>query len=160
MLSGFGLPSRQKGMNIQLTDEESRNVAAYRRFHDAVMSRDETVIGAAIDDLVASDATIATPFPTEAAAPETLKRLWAMLLHAFPDLDIRIDQVIAKGDVVVIRDVVTGTNLGDYQGRAPTGRRISYDEIFVLRFLDGQIVQTWGVVDTLAQLRQLGVIAA
>jgi predicted ester cyclase len=160
VLSGLGLPSRHQSMNIQLTDEESRNVAAYHRFHDAVMSRDETVIGAVIENLVAPDATIATPFPTEAGAPETLKRLWAMLLNAFPDLDIRIDDVIAKGDRVVIRDVVTGTNLGEYQGRAPTGRRISYDEIFVLRFLDGQIVQTWGVVDTLAQLRQLGVIAA
>jgi predicted ester cyclase len=147
-------------MNTKLTDEESRNVAAYRRFHAAVMRHDQTVIGAVIDDLVAPDATIATPFPTEAGAPETLKRLWAMLLSAFPDLHIRIDDVIAKGEMVVIRDVVTGTNLGEYQGRPPTGRRISYDEIFVLRFVDGRIVQTWGVVDTLAQLRQLGVIAA
>lgn len=147
-------------MDNQLTDEESRNVAAHRRFHAAVNGRDQTVIGAAIDDLVAPDASIATPFPTEAPAPETLKRLWAMLLHAFPDLHIRIDDVIAKGDTVVVRDVVSGTNLGEYQGRPPTGRRISYDEIFVLRFADGQIVRTWGVVDSLAQLRQLGVVAA
>jgi len=147
-------------MTTPLTDEESRNLAAYRRFHAAVISQDQDLIGATIDDLVAPDAAIATPFQTDAGAPETFKRLWAMLFQAFPDLDIRIDEVIAKDDKLVIRDVVTGTNLGDYQGRPPTGRRVSYEEIFVIRFVDGRIAQTWGVVDVLAQLRQLGVIAA
>jgi predicted ester cyclase len=146
-------------MDNNLTDEEARNVAAYRRLHTAVNAHDQTLIDATIDDLVAPDAAIATPYPTEEPAPETLKRLWVMLLGAFPDLHIRIDDVIAKGGMVVVRDVVTGTNLGEYRGRPATGRPVSYEEIFVLRFVDGQIVETWGVVDVLAQLRQLGMVS-
>jgi hypothetical protein len=45
-------------------------------------------------------------------------------------------------------------------GIAPTGRRVSYEEIFIFRFVDGRIAETWGVVDVLAQMRQLGVIHA
>jgi predicted ester cyclase len=45
-------------------------------------------------------------------------------------------------------------------GRPPTGKTVTYDEIFVFRFVDGRIAETWGVVDVLAQMRQLGVIPA
>jgi predicted ester cyclase len=43
-------------------------------------------------------------------------------------------------------------------GVAPTGNSVKYDEIFILRFADGRIVETWGVVDVLSQMRQVGVI--
>jgi predicted ester cyclase len=66
---------------------------------------------------------------------------------------------IAEGDKVVVRNTVTGTHLGEYLGIAPTGRRVEYDEIFILRLAGGRIAETWGVVDMLAQLRQLGAVA-
>jgi SnoaL-like polyketide cyclase len=40
------------------------------------------------------------------------------------------------------------------------GRAVTYNEIFVLRFADSRIAEIWGVVDVLAQLRQLGTIPA
>jgi predicted ester cyclase len=43
-------------------------------------------------------------------------------------------------------------------GLSPTGRSVAYDEIFILRFVNGRIAETWGVVDVLSQLRQLGAI--
>jgi predicted ester cyclase len=61
-------------------------------------------------------------------------------------------------DKVVIRNTVTGTHQGEYMGRPPTGRSITYNEIFIFRFADGRIAETWGVVDVLSQLRQLGMI--
>jgi predicted ester cyclase len=45
-------------------------------------------------------------------------------------------------------------------GLAPTGRSVTYNEIFILRFVDGRIAETWGVVDVLSQLKQLGAIPA
>jgi predicted ester cyclase len=33
---------------------------------------------------------------------------------------------------------------------------VTYDEIFIFRFAEGRIAETWGVVDVLSQLRQLG----
>ena len=69
-----------------------------------------------------------------------------------------VEDLIAEGDRVVIRDCVTGTHQGEYMGIPPTGKFITYNEIFILRFANGRIAETWGTVDVLSQLRQLGAI--
>jgi predicted ester cyclase len=45
-------------------------------------------------------------------------------------------------------------------GQPPTGKRVTYNEIFIMRFAEARIAQTWGVVDVAAQMRQLGLLAA
>jgi predicted ester cyclase len=70
------------------------------------------------------------------------------------------DDLIAEDDKVVIRNTVTGTHLGEYRGVPPTGKSVSYNEMFILRFADGRIAEVWGVVDVYAQLKQLGMIPA
>lgn len=45
-------------------------------------------------------------------------------------------------------------------GLPRTGKPIAYDEIFIVRFAGGRIAETWGVVDVLSQLRQLGALSA
>ena len=37
-------------------------------------------------------------------------------------------------------------------------RSVTYNEIFIVRFANGRIAETWGVVDVLSQMRQLGAI--
>ena len=97
--------------------------------------------------------------PVRATGAEAYKQLWAMLLRAFPDLHVTVEDVIAEGDKLVARNTVTGTNLGEYQGRPPTGRSVSYGEIIILRFAAGRVDETWGLADLLAQRAQLGVAA-
>jgi predicted ester cyclase len=60
---------------------------------------------------------------------------------------------------VVSRNSVTGTHRGEYMGQPPTGRSVTYDEIFIMRFAGGRITETWGVVDVLSQMKQLGVVS-
>jgi steroid delta-isomerase-like uncharacterized protein len=86
--------------------------------------------------------------------------VFATLHRAFPDLHVTVEDVVAEGDKVVSRNSVTGTHQGDYMGLPATGRPVAYNEIFIFRFVDGRIAETWGVVDVLAQMRQLGVIPA
>jgi predicted ester cyclase len=45
-------------------------------------------------------------------------------------------------------------------GMQPTGKPIKYNEIFIFRFVNGRVAETWGVADVLSQLRQLGAIRA
>jgi predicted ester cyclase len=59
---------------------------------------------------------------------------------------------------VVSRNTVTGTHQGEYMEVPPTGRSVTYNEIFIVRFAGGRIAETWGAVDVLSQLRQLGAI--
>jgi predicted ester cyclase len=66
--------------------------------------------------------------------------------------------VIAEEDKVVGRISVVGTHRGEYMGLQPTGKSVTCDEIFIFRFADGRIAETWGVVDVLSQMKQLGAI--
>jgi predicted ester cyclase len=45
-------------------------------------------------------------------------------------------------------------------GLPPTGKSVTYNEIFIIRFVDGRIAETWGIVDVSSEMQQLGVIPA
>ena len=138
--------------------KETINKLAFRRFSRAVNTGDTEFISKTIDEVVQPDALIRTPLPIEAAGPELLKEVFGRLHRAFPDLHITVEDLIAEGDKVVARDTVTGTHQGEYMGLSPTGKSITYNEIVICRFVDGRIAETWGVIDVLSQLRQLGAL--
>ncbi|HEY3059318.1 MAG TPA: ester cyclase [Chloroflexota bacterium] len=140
------------------TAETERNKATSRRFCDAMNTNDIEIISRTIDELVAPDALIHTPLPIAVTGAQALKVVFATLHRAYPDLHITVEDLIAEGDKVVVRDSVTGTHQGEYMGIPPTGRSVTYNEMFILRFLNGRITATWGVVDVLSQMRQLGAL--
>jgi steroid delta-isomerase-like uncharacterized protein len=140
--------------------EETTNKALFRRFSDATNTGDAALISKTIDEVVEPDALIRTPVPLEATGAQALKEVFARLHQVFPDLHVAVEDLIAERDKVVARNSVTGTHKGEYMGLSPTGRSVAYDEIFIFRFVDGRIAETWGVVDVFSQMQQLGVIPA
>ena len=142
------------------TAQETSNKAAFRRAMDAVNTNNWELVSKTFDEVFEPDVLIRTPLPIQVTGVQAIKEVFATLLRAFPDLHITLEDVIAEEDKVVIRDTVTGTHQGEYMGVPPTGKPITYNEIFIARFTGGRIAETWGVVDVLAQMRQLGVIPA
>lgn len=142
------------------TPEESANTSAFRRFTDVVNSGDLQRISGLIDEAFDPDAIFHAPAPTTESGPQAMKQVWTVLLQAFPDIHVTINDAIAHADKVVLRNTVTGTHQGDYRGLAATGKAVSYNEIFIARFTEGRVAEVWGVVDVYSQLRQLGVISA
>jgi predicted ester cyclase len=141
------------------TAEELSNKATFQRFHEAANTGDVEHLAKTIDEIVAPDAVIRTPLPIDATGAELLKQVWAMLLRVYPDIHLTVEDVIAEGDKVVARNTVTGTHRGEFMGVGPTGKSVTYSEIFILRFADGFVVETWGVVDVYAQMKQIGVLS-
>jgi steroid delta-isomerase-like uncharacterized protein len=140
------------------TLEETSNKATFRRFQDATNTHDAELISDTIDEIVEPDVSISTPLPVQAAGAQALKEVFAELHRAFPDLRVTVEDLIEEGDKVVGRNSVTGTHQGEYMGLPPTGKPITYNEIFIFRFANGRITETWGVVDVLSQMKQLGMI--
>jgi steroid delta-isomerase-like uncharacterized protein len=142
------------------TAQEASNKATVRRFDDVVSTGDAEVISKTIDELVEPDVLIHMPLPIQATGAQALKQVWAMLLRGLPDLHVAVEDLIAEGDKVVSRNTVTGTHQGEYRGLPPTGKSVTYNEIFIVRFAGGRIAEIWGVVDVFSQMKQLGVIPA
>ena len=84
-----------------------------------------------------------------------------MLLAAFPDLRMDVEDVIASSDKAVARVRVTGTHMGEFMGIPATEKSAAMNLIDITRFGDdGLAHEHWGVVDQLALMQQLGLILA
>jgi predicted ester cyclase len=82
-----------------------------------------------------------------------------MLLQGFPDLHLTTQELLAEGDKVVARFIMSGTNTGDYRGLpAPTRQYFESEAIAILRIADGRVAELWGTADRLGMLTQLGVL--
>jgi ketosteroid isomerase-like protein len=90
-------------VDLPSTDETGRNKAIFGRFDEAINSRDPELICNAIDELAAPDLVIRTPLPVKATGAQALKEVWTTLLRAFPDLQVRVEDLIAEGDKVVFK---------------------------------------------------------
>jgi steroid delta-isomerase-like uncharacterized protein len=84
------------------------------------------------------------------------KRLLAGVTNAFPDLHHEIVDMIAEGDKVAVRLNVTGTHKGEFQGIAPTDKKLSFDEMGFITIIDGKITEGWISADTMRLMQQIG----
>jgi predicted ester cyclase len=78
-----------------------------------------------------------------------------MFHAAFPDLTVRIDELVAEADKVAVATTMAGTHLGELLGREPTGRRVSVTGVDMVRIRDGVIVEHRGLTDMVGLWRQL-----
>ena len=91
---------------------------------------------------------------------EGVKQLTTMLRNAFPDFKARIDDIVAEGDKVVIRQTWSGTHKGEFMGVPPTGKSVSFGVIDIIRIAGGKGVEHWGQMDSMGLMQQLGAIPA
>src|SRR5262249_32672816 len=78
--------------------------AVLSRFHDAVNTGDMEIISKTIDEVVDPDVLFHAPVPAGATGVQALKQVWVVLLRAFPDLHVAVEDVIAEGDKAVARN--------------------------------------------------------
>jgi steroid delta-isomerase-like uncharacterized protein len=82
-------------------------------------------------------------------------------LAAWPDLHMEVAHVVAEGEWVMGRCVVTATHTTAVMGVPPTGKPVATTFWDLHRFDDaGLIVQTWNLMDSLSLLQQLGSLPA
>ena len=87
-----------------------------------------------------------------------VKQMTMMLRSAFPDFKATIDDLIAEGDKVVIRQTWSGTQKGEFMGVPPTGKSVSFGVIDIIRVAGGKFVEHWGQMDSMGLMQQLGAI--
>jgi predicted ester cyclase len=89
---------------------------------------------------------------------EEFKRDLAEMRRAFPDYAGTNVEQIAEGEKVANRFVFLGTHLGEFEGVAPTGKRVEFVGHSIDRVVEGKIVESWVEVDLLGVMQQLGAV--
>ena len=75
--------------------------------------------------------------------------------RAFPDLTIRIDDLVAADDKVALRLTLSGTHQGEFQGIEATGRTINYVSHEFYRVANELFAEEWICSDMASLFSQL-----
>jgi predicted ester cyclase len=128
-----------------------QNIAATRRLIEEGFNAGNLSV---CDELVAADSVEHQRGSKSGAAgtKETIRTLRSW----FSDFQLTIVDLVAHDDTVWFRNRATGVNTGEVLGRPATGRPFDITVIDIVRFVDGKIVEHWGVPDQLGMLLQLG----
>lgn len=132
-------------------DVQAQNIALYRQFADGV----GTGRLDAIDEVLAADIQLPTIADLVEPTPAGLKQVNQQFRASFPDLHGTIEQIFAFGDWVAARVTWTGTNTGEFMGKPPTGKTISFSELEIVRCQNRRIVDLRQVADLASLMAQL-----
>ncbi len=132
------------------------NKAFMRRFYDDVVNGGNLAL---IDELFAPEFVEHEPFPGLGPGREGVRQFFTTMRAAFPDLQMKIDDIIAEGDKAVARVTMSGTHRGEFMGTPPTGKTFNVTTIDIVRFAEGKAAEHWGATDTAGMMEQLGVPA-
>ncbi len=79
-----------------------------------------------------------------------------MFLNTFPDFTVIYEDIIAKGDKVIVREITRCTHQVEAYGIPPTGNEIESSEIAIFRIENGMIAEGWQESNVLRLYQQLG----
>lgn len=110
----------------------------------------------AIHELSHSDATTyGLAEGATAVGIEQFIPFYDRFLATFPDMHIKVEDVIGEGNKTAVRLIATGTHKGDAMGIAPTNKKISFSGIILVRWKDGKIIEAWNEFDAWGMMQQL-----
>jgi steroid delta-isomerase-like uncharacterized protein len=127
--------------------------AVVRRNTEEVQGRGNFEV---FDELFAVDFIDHTPQPNSKPDKEGVRDLYQRLRAAFPDFHADIHWQAADGGLVTTYKTYHGTHQGTFLGVAPTGRKIQFETVDVMRVREGKITEHWGVANLFSLMQQLG----
>ncbi|MEU9885275.1 SDR family NAD(P)-dependent oxidoreductase [Sphaerisporangium sp. NPDC051011] len=132
-------------------------VTVVRRFLDEVVNGGDL---AAIDELWSEDLRWHGGSLGEVTGLSAFKEhLAASAAGAFTGMRLRVDEIIAVGDKVVVRFTNSGTHTGTFMGAPATGRHAQWLGIGIYTVTTGKISEAWFGEDALGILLQLGAVS-
>jgi len=122
--------------------------------YEALYRQDAEAVGKQLSaDFVDHEA----PYGSMPPGPDAVLRAFESVLRAVPDLRVKVEDIVAEGNLVAVRGTWTGTHKGPLPplNLPPTNRATSITGMVFWRIRDGQIVERWGNLDWLSLQKQL-----
>ena len=80
--------------------------------------------------------------PGQDTSPNGVIEIVKMFKRGFPDFNISLDDVIAERDLVACRSTFTGTHLGEFMGIRASLKKVQFTSLTMVKFRDGQIIES------------------
>lgn len=135
-----------------MVDEDAK--AVVRRWCAAWNQHDvEAAVALLSEAYVRHDANL-----PEVIGPDAQRQFMQGLFAAFSDMALEEQAIIADGDLVALRLLISGRHTGEFLGIAATDRQVSFQAVDVFRVEGAALAQQWSILDVLGLLRQLGAL--
>jgi steroid delta-isomerase-like uncharacterized protein len=134
----------------------SSNIEIITRFELAFRAGDQTTI----DELCDAGFVDHNPAPDHEATLAGFKQKVAGFAAVFPDLEEDLQDIVASGDTVATRWVLTGSQQKDFMGIHAIGQRIRVEGMNFYRLKDGLVTDIWAQFDSVGLMQQIGAIPA
>ncbi|MCC6961554.1 MAG: ester cyclase [Dehalococcoidia bacterium] len=135
------------------TPTEQTNIELTRRLFDLLNDRELAEVTKLVaPTMIRHDLSGAHPGVTGESVADFLGEV----LRGAPDLRFEVDDIFGGDDRVAVRLRLEGTHLGPILGRAPTGKRVSVNQVNLYRFYDGKVAETWQMTDLTGFFHQIG----
>jgi len=77
---------------------------------------------------------------------------------AMPDMRVKVNHIVAEGDLVSVYWTASGTNTAAGWGVPATGKSVSVSGMTLFRFVRGLIQEEWSVFNEYSIMKQLGLV--
>ena len=81
--------------------------------------------------------------PEYPRGPEGAKMWFDYVTKALPDINCEIEDIIADGDKVVVRYVLSGTHEGELAGIPATNKKVAVPAVSIYYMSKGKIAECW-----------------
>ena len=124
--------------------------------HEVVDGHD----GSATSSLVTSNVSWHGGTLGDVSGSANVQGLFTSIVTALPDLHSTVYDVVAQGNEVVVRQVITGTQKGAIIGIPASGKTVSWNAVDLFVLSNGKISQIWAGDDWTAILYDTGTYTA
>ena len=142
--------SNGKGVEYLMSEE---NKTLERRMYEEIYNKKNM---GAVEQFVATDWVCHPSPPGMPPGLEGMKQQDAMTNAAFPDMQVKLEDIVAEGDKVACLWTATATHKGEFMGMPATGKQVTMKGIHIDRIAGGKIVETWNYSDMMGVMQQLG----
>ena len=140
---------------VTANEVEARNKAVARSFFEDVLDKGklEDYAKSHAPDFIAHSGNRPASLEEDMAAAREQRK-------ALPDMRVKVNQIVAEGDLVSVYWTATGTNTAAGWGIPATGKSVTTHGMTLFRFEGGLIREEWSIVNMYSIMEQLGLLPA
>jgi steroid delta-isomerase-like uncharacterized protein len=130
------------------------NKALERRMYEEIYNKKNM---GAYEQFYAADWVCHPSPPGLSSGLDGMKQWHTMMSKAFPDLQAKLEDILAEGDKIACRWTATAAHKGEFMGMPATGKQVTITGIHIDRIAGGKITETWNYTDMVGVMQQLGI---
>lgn len=133
--------------------EKNKNKELAVRFYNDVLNKGNLDL---LGNIMSEDFIDYNSAPEQPQGIEGFKQFLNMVITAFPDLQIEIEDVLAEGNKVTARLIISGIQSGSLGTIPPSNKKAKWTGIDILEIENNKIVGRWSERNLLSLMKQIG----